>query len=336
MLGRTLIAAAAALAISAGQALAASGYSTVFSFGDRLSDVGNVFLATGNAEPASPYANGQFSNGPVWVQDLAAKLGLPPLTPSLAGGTDYAFGGATTGFPATNNPLVPNFVDQVAAFTSDYGGVAPSTALYTLSIGANDLFGLLQTGAGFTAAAQAAAAAAASVTASALGVLESEGARKLVLFDVPDLGKTPFVQDLVSPTPPFDTVVGDAGDLSAFFDQQLLLDLGHDAPKLKVFDLNAYALIDSVVADPGAYGFSNATDPCYLGPLTGGGAACSDPSSYLFWDHVHPTEHGHSILADVAYGLAVPEPSSWAMMLLGFVGLGAFGARRTRLLASAA
>ena len=76
-------------------------------FGDSLSDVGNVYLATNGIEPASPYVDGQFSNGPVWVQDLAARLGLPALTPSLAGGSDYAFGGATTGSPSTNNPVRP-------------------------------------------------------------------------------------------------------------------------------------------------------------------------------------------------------------------------------------
>ena len=70
-------------------------YPAIYSFGDSLSDVGNVDLATGGIEPASPYVDGQFSNGPVWAQDLAGKLGLPALIPSLAGGTDYAFGGAT-------------------------------------------------------------------------------------------------------------------------------------------------------------------------------------------------------------------------------------------------
>jgi hypothetical protein len=34
-------------------------------------------------------------------------------------------------------------------------------------------------------------------------------------------------------------------------------------------------------------------------------------------------------------GGAVPEPSTWALMLLGFVGLSAFGYRRTRSFASA-
>ncbi len=96
MLKRLLIAAAAALTIPAGQALAGSPpYTAIYSFGDSLSDVGNVYLATG--QPASPYVNGQYSNGPVWVQDLATKMGLPALTPSSVGGNDYAWGGATTG-----------------------------------------------------------------------------------------------------------------------------------------------------------------------------------------------------------------------------------------------
>ena len=38
-------------------------------FGDSLSDTGNAFEATGHGEPPStPYFDGRFSNGPVWVQ----------------------------------------------------------------------------------------------------------------------------------------------------------------------------------------------------------------------------------------------------------------------------
>jgi hypothetical protein len=44
-----------------------------------------------------PLAAHVFSNGPVWVQDLSVDLGLGTLSPSLAGGTDFAFGGAETG-----------------------------------------------------------------------------------------------------------------------------------------------------------------------------------------------------------------------------------------------
>jgi phospholipase/lecithinase/hemolysin len=130
MLRRSIIAAAAILSISAGQAFAGP-YSAIYSFGDSLSDVGNVFIATGGAEPASPYVNGQFSNGPVWVQDLAAMLGLSPLKPSMApgGGNDFAWGGATAG---AGNTMVPNIVQQVGLFLNANGS-APQNALYTFS-----------------------------------------------------------------------------------------------------------------------------------------------------------------------------------------------------------
>ena len=72
-------------------------YSAMYAFGDSLTDTGNVSLATLGMVPASPYADRSFSNGPVWAQDLAQSLGLPALKPSLAGGTDFAYGGAETG-----------------------------------------------------------------------------------------------------------------------------------------------------------------------------------------------------------------------------------------------
>src|SRR5271170_5974004 len=70
---------------------------SIYAFGDSLSDAGNVFIGSGGTIPGFPYFDGQFSNGPVWLETLAAGLGLAPLTPSLAGGTDYAYGAAETG-----------------------------------------------------------------------------------------------------------------------------------------------------------------------------------------------------------------------------------------------
>ncbi len=325
----SLITTAAMCLLFAGQALAASPFRAIYAFGDSLSDVGNLYLATGGGEPASPpYANGQFSNGPVWVQDLATKFGLPALRPSLVGGTDYAWGGATTGFSGTINPAapVPTLEDQVGEFLTEASGVAPSHALYTLSIGANDLFYILagKTTDGLTPEQNAAAAA--QVVATEAGDLEAAGAKDLALFDVPDLGMTPSI---IADGP---VAVAAASALSYFFDQQVLADLAPvEQAGLKVFNLDTYARIDAVVADPGAFGFSNATDACYNGEIGfGGGSVCSDPNSYLFWDGVHPTAAGHELVADIAYALTTPEPSTWVMMLLSFGGLGALGARKIR------
>ena len=55
-------------------------YSAIYAFGDSLSDAGNVSFATLGLVPASPpYADHSFTNGPVWVQDLAQSLGGNPL-----------------------------------------------------------------------------------------------------------------------------------------------------------------------------------------------------------------------------------------------------------------
>ena len=253
------------------------------------------------------------------------------LTPSLAGGTDYAFGGATTGSAATNNSKVPNLAQQVDTFLLSKAS-APSDALYTFSIGANDLFAILAGSTGGLTPLQAAAAAA-QVVASEAADLHAAGAKNLALFDVPDLGATPGIEALGP------AASAAASALSAFFDQQVLLDLAPvEAAGLTVYNLNTYALIDEAVKDPSAFGFSNVTSPCWTGGYTGyatGGSVCSTlpavQDTYLFWDGVHPTAAGHLLVADAALraiGLPVPEPSTWATLLIGFGGLGFAGYRR--------
>ncbi len=71
----------------------------IVSFGDSLSDVGNISIGSGGTQPSptTNYYEGRFSNGPVWVEYLAKDLGVAAPTAALAGGTDYAFGGAQTG-----------------------------------------------------------------------------------------------------------------------------------------------------------------------------------------------------------------------------------------------
>jgi hypothetical protein len=61
-----------------------SGISRLVMFGDSLSDNGNLFRFTG--EPAPPYWEGRFSNGPTYAEQLANELGAKL--------DDLAFGGA--------------------------------------------------------------------------------------------------------------------------------------------------------------------------------------------------------------------------------------------------
>src|SRR5580704_10430984 len=119
----------------------------IYAFGDSLTDVGNIYAATSGAVPAAPYVNGQFTNGNVWVQDLASDLGLAPLTPSLLGGTDYAYGTAETGITSFNTSApaadLLGATGQLTQFQTAVHATADPNALYTIWIGANDLSDIL-------------------------------------------------------------------------------------------------------------------------------------------------------------------------------------------------
>ena len=55
--------------------------------------------------------------------------------------------------------------------------------------------------------------------------------------------------------------------------------------------------LDEVVANPASYGLANVTERCYTGDditFNGSGDVCPTPSSYLFWDGIHPTATGHA------------------------------------------
>jgi phospholipase/lecithinase/hemolysin len=285
----------------------AAPFTAIYAFGDSLSDAGNDFILTGGAVPASPYFAGHFSNGPTWIEDLSQNLDLGTLRPLLAGGSDYAFGGAATG-PAVPGAtaIVPNITQQVDLFSLLTLGHAPSTGLYSLWIGSNDVIQALDDIAATTLTipeAQADLAAAAQTAAEALQTLASEGAKRFIVPLVPDIGKAPVANGNTSTA----TL---ATALSAGYNADLTRDISlyTASDAIAVHFLDTFSLLDAAVADPAAFGYSNVTDPCYTGSVTGSGPpACATPNSYLFWDQEHPSEPGHQMLAAVAKA-ELPEP----------------------------
>lgn len=313
--GRTArrLATALALTVAAYPAAAAPPYSGFVVFGDSLSDVGNLFTVTGGAQPAAPYANGQFSNGPVWAQDLSVHLGLGTLSPAVLGGTNFAFGGATTSSPASASPFVPNLNQQIGMFLNGTGGTAPASALYSVWIGANDILGMF---ASFDPNIGANTQAAALSEVSAIGSLVAAGARNILVPLMPDLGKTPR---LLSAGAPFTNL---ATQLSQVYNATLIAGLSglSGIPGLDLDILDTFGLIDDAVANPANYGLSDVTSACYTGPYTGGGSACATADTNLFWDSIHPSATGHAIIAAAA-DVLVPEPASTALLLTGLFGL---------------
>ena len=311
----TFVAALLAPALLAAPARAGS-FSAIYAFGDSLSDVGNLYAWSSDPahglplQPAPPYANGQFSNGSVWVQDLGGIARLSALTPSNLGGNDYAWGDATTG----NTPsLTPDINLQVAQFLAANHNSAPSNGLYTVWIGANDLFNILSGAPGTPADA-------ANLEADAIKALVLAGAKTLIVPLLPDLGKTPGISVLGS------AASAEAGALALAYNTALQSDL---TGVTGVHFLDTFSLIDQAVADPGAFGLTNVTNPCYTGTYAGSagvppGTVCATPNSYLFWDQVHPTAAVDAIIAADAWAL-VPSPRPGAglfsLALLLLIGL---------------
>jgi phospholipase/lecithinase/hemolysin len=305
--------------------LTARAYSALYVFGDSLSDAGNDYIGTSGLEPAAPYVNGQFSNGPIWVEGLSEGLGLGPIRPALSGGTDYAFGGATTGYPATaSSPvLVPSVTQQVGLFLlSAVGSVAPSSALYAVWIGSNDIFNIITNGVTGTTAQQQAQGAA-QTEAAALATLAAHGARDFLVPLVGDLGATPTLTLLGTQA----SAAGTA--LSLIYDAALEADLAGltATPGIDLTYLDTFSLLDSAIADPASYGLTNVTSPCYVGLYTGGGSVCATPDQYLFWDNLHPTAVGQALIARAALE-AVPEPATLAILATGLAGVATLRQRR--------
>jgi phospholipase/lecithinase/hemolysin len=321
----------------------ATTYPAIYSFGDSLSDVGNLSAGTAGTIPLPGfYFNGRFSNGPNWLDDLSAKLGLP-MSPALLGGDNYAVGGAQTGKTIVNNPPVPviGLTDQVSSFQIFDSSPKPG-ALYTLDIGANDILmavtalknGQISFGDMTTTFLNEAVANA----VGAISDLYTDGMRTLLYYEVPDLSVVPDYKDLGS------QFAADAGALAMDFNADVLSDVkALNLSGLTVFDVPVFSMIDKIVADPTVFGLTNVTTPCFSGDIETPGSVCADPDHSLFWDGEHPTKVGHALTANLAFDvltgptdpLLVPEPSTWAMMLMGFAGLSFAGWRARRAGAAA-
>ena len=145
----------------------------LYVFGDSLSHVGKIFHATGGTNPSSPpYFQGRYSNGLVWVEHLASNLAL-----TLKPNTNFACGGATTASGSINGKS--SLLAQVNSFTKAHPKVN-ANALYVLWAGANEyLYGASDPTQSI------------ENLSKAVQSLSTAGAKKIMVANLPDLGKLP-------------------------------------------------------------------------------------------------------------------------------------------------
>jgi phospholipase/lecithinase/hemolysin len=288
----------------------------IIAFGDSLTDTGNVFAATAGATPASPpYFNGRFSNGPVWVERLASRLGVGFPAPSVLGGTNYAFAGAETG-PGLNQPspgvFVPNIGMQIAQYL---GSNTPKPGqLFVVWGGANDFLD-----------GQLNPAVPVANLVTDITTLANAGAKTFLVPNLPLLGNTPLGLSL----PPAQQQGLNA--LTSAFDTQLAQALTQLQTSLGITidRLDALGLFNAIEANPAAFGFTDVTDQAKSGGIGVTGSVVSNPNQYLWWDPIHPTAPAHQLLGDrAALAVGIPEPSSLAALLLGTVAVAGWRRRQ--------
>src|SRR5438552_16010674 len=312
---RKLLSAAIFLATRILVNAAAPVFTQVIIFGDSLSDDGNIAHRArdlvGFSYPSSNfnYSDYRFTDDTntspaanlyvgTWHEQLEKTfLGLAVAKNSLDGGTDYAFGGATTKDGAQDRTIINNpfpfnggdftiAIDNIGKQVNDYlvSHVTDPNALYIIWGGGNDLFDDFS-------------ATSVNNTANRVGGLimrlANAGARNFLVPNVPPLGAVP--NSFGDPNR-----VAGLDQASASYRTQLSLAVGSVVSGFKgngitihVYNLDVWLGMIRVLGQPAKYNFVNTIDSAQ-------GASGVNPDQYVFWDDLHPTTGGHHELANEA------------------------------------
>lgn len=273
-------------------------FNSVVVFGDSLSDSGNIAQLNG-LPPGTSFTT---NPDPVWAEIVAQTFGASG-TNSLAGGTNYAWGGACVDpNVACENPVATT-QQQISQHLSR-GNANPDT-LYMIWGGVNDISAVAEE----TQGALDGTLKAAEAYVDQIRGLQDVGARYVVVLNLPDVGKTINAQR-AGPAA--------AAGLSALAQAyNEALDTGLSSLERGIIPVNVSILLDEIIENPENYGFTNIDEiACTPGsnPLRPGGGieslVCGPTDSgyfsppktdetYLFADGSHPSGAAHAAVASM-------------------------------------
>ncbi len=288
----------------------------IVAFGDSLVDGGNIATATeaqGGEFDRTIYPSGQFTNGDTW----ATQLGL---TPSLQGGTNFAYGGARA---AQNDDDIPDLYSQAFSFARS-GIEVDENTVGTIWIGGND-FLALEDDATDEDVGNLITTVVSKIATTVQGLHEFVGIQRFVVLGLPDFGLLPAnAGDPVASA----QATGLTTAYNAALSSTLAgLDTALPTADIDFFDVEGFfgEIITSVPPEL-------VSVPCLADP-----AGCAaDPFDYALYDPIHPSAWVHSALADaigaeIGADVSVPEiplPASAPLLLAGLGGLGLWARRR--------
>ena len=299
---RRTLSASLAMGVTGGAALAqdaGAGLNRVVTFGDSLSDNGNLYAVTAGAKPTSPPYNKRFTNGLTFAEYLNGPMAPFGATDS-AKNINFAFGGARTdSIAVTLNNQIPGTQDQINAYLGS-GGTFGSKTLVTWLAGANNffnLFDLVKAGslapADLPAALTTTVGAASADAAKQFQQLATAGAKTVLVYNLPDLGLSADSRAAGAAT------AGLASGASNTFNAALAATTKAAASAnsgTNFIQIDLVGFLRAVTTNPGAFGMDNVTDKCFSGA-----SVCANPDRYLFWDGVHPTDAAHRQIATYTF-----------------------------------
>lgn len=288
-----------------------SDISELYVFGDLLSDTGNLFRATseafGEGFPPDPFFEGRYSNGPLWVENLAPELGVP-----YNSDTNFAFIGAPTGLDNVGNPFDPNdaieplglpgTLGQVNDFLASTNNVDPN-GLYTVWAGIYDL------GLGINPTESV------NNIVTAVENLASAGAKNILVPNLPDANRFPGAENVPN--------ADNQGEIIESFNSNLSQELNELDGKLgsdvNLIELDTNSLFDQILSNPTQFGFTNATDPYIVTTTDGSNTRYdetnpgADPNDYVFFGGTapgtpaEPSAATHEIISEVTLSALASE-----------------------------
>jgi phospholipase/lecithinase/hemolysin len=287
---------------------------TTWVIGASLSDNGNTCIQTPTScPPAPPYATGVFSNGTLWVTTVAARYGAQ-VTPSLRGGNNFAYAGATTGVvpgnPAT--ATVPNMVQQTEQLLQRAGFTVNPQNLVVVdasTFGNNVNVALTLAAANPSQSTQIVTNTITQAVTDVVGIVNrfyAAGARNILLVNSPNIGRTPLLQGSGNAT-----AIATSTTMAAQFNGALAQQANNIravSPGLNLYLYDVFTLQNQVQANPGAFGFGNATLPCFVPPQGANPPSLCSPNAaqqntFFFWDPFHPTAGAGALVANQVIAL---------------------------------
>jgi len=310
-------------------------FSELVVFGDSFSENGNLLFdsqADPALEPDPPpalYFDGRQSNGLIWAEHLANELGIPQPNASTAGGTNYAYSGATSGFGTRIRSSIavpgqvqeiPEIGTQITEYLGDRGAFS-ATQLVAVWSGANDLLEIvLEVATGqldpsdSTAVQARFAATFADVEAQLRLIIDNDG-QHLLVPNQPDSSKAPFWQGTPWGDPtftPLAPVLDNFVDVYNGFLSVLITNIATEFPAVYIYPVDIFSSFEQILLDPAAAGFVNVDTPALLVGASGEG--------FVFWDPIHVTTQAHAaIAASTLEVLPVSVAPTGSLVLIGLV-----------------